>query len=107
MSRKTVRYSRRKKRKLSKAPFYVSVVLLLIVCAMVFRTEKPAATPEQTKEERKSFENAWIVSAKDNLLIFMADGILMQVQAEASDFNMVQASRLFRRGLTTSPRRKT
>ncbi len=82
MSRKTVRYSRRKKRKLSKAPFYVSVVLLLIVCAMVFRTEKPAATPEQTKEERKSFENAWIVSAKDNLLIFMADGILMQVQAE-------------------------
>ncbi len=71
----------KKTRKKSKAPFYALIVLLLIVCAWLFRAEKPAATPGQT-EDKKIFENAWIVSAKENTLIFMADGILMQVHAD-------------------------
>lgn len=76
------RYGRRHTKKRSKAPFYASVVLLLIVCALLFRAETPAATPEDTVEDKRSFENAWIVSAKDGTLIFMADGILMQARAE-------------------------
>lgn len=76
------RYRRKPLKKRSKAPFYASVVLLLIVCALLFRAETPSATPENTVEDKRSFENAWIVSAGDGTLTFMADGILMQVHAE-------------------------
>lgn len=63
-------------------PFYVAVLMLLIICAWLFRSEKPSAMPVPTQEDKKSYENAWIVSAKDNMLIFMADGVLMQAQAD-------------------------
>lgn len=90
---------RKYKRNKIKAPFYAAVLMLLVICALLFQSEKPSATPVPTQEDMKSYENAWIVSAKDNTLIFMADGILMQVQADGiSEMNNTLADIEMRNG---------
>lgn len=90
------------RRKKSKTPLYVAVMLLLVVCAWLFRTEEPSATPQQPQEEHKTYENAWIVSAKDDTLIFMSGGVLMQVPAAGvSEINNALADIEMRNGRIT------
>lgn len=61
---------------------YIGAMLVLLMCVSLLVAEKPSATPEPTTEERRLYENAWIVSAGENMLTFMAEGRLMQAEAE-------------------------
>lgn len=67
------------KRKKIKRSFSMAVILLLSVCVWLFRTEKPSALPKQ--DGNTLYENAWIVSVKNDKLIFMSDGVLREVPA--------------------------
>lgn len=90
MRRRKKRSNRRYRkngRQSSRMPLYLAMGVLLFACVWLFRTERPEAVPEQVKQEEQTeqktiYENAWIVSAKEDTLLFMAEGVLRQARAE-------------------------
>lgn len=73
---------RRYRKKQRRMLLYIGAMLLLFVCVSLLAVQKPEATPEPEPEDRTLYENAWIVSAGENMLTFMAEGSLMQAEAE-------------------------
>lgn len=73
---------KRYRKKQTQMPLYIGALLLLMIGMLWAGTQRPSATPEQITAEHKVYKNAWIVSAKEDALTFMADGILMQSPAE-------------------------
>ena len=60
----------------------------------------PVSRLRRLSNRRRDTPQLWCVAVR-------VEVIVQEVQAEASDINMVQASRLFRRSLMTNPRRKS
>lgn len=56
-------------------------LLVTMLAIWTLRAEKPSATQEITQAEEESYENVWVVSVKDGIVTFMAEGVLRQLPA--------------------------
>ena len=72
---------KRYKRNPAKLPFYLCLLVIAMMAILSLQTEKPSATPTPTTVTETYYENAWVVSIKDGVMTFMADGVLQQAQA--------------------------
>ncbi len=72
---------KRYKRNPAKLPFYLCLLVIAMIAILSLQTEKPSATPTPTTVTETYYENAWVVSIKDGVMTFMADGVLQQAQA--------------------------
>lgn len=72
---------KRYKRNPAKLPFYLCLLFIAMIAILSLQTEKPSATPTPTTVTETYYENVWVVSIKDGVMTFMADGVLQQAQA--------------------------